>query len=65
MSTYMDDPHHSLLHKPVPKIDPRTNFDQRPNTTGDDLKINNKPGMPQNPPIVKDSVHWWGRSKKK
>ncbi len=61
--TETEDPHHSLLIKPevLPAIS-QDQIDEINESAGS--SENNSVGLPQNPPMVKDSVYWWGKSKK-
>ena len=60
-------PHHSLLHKPAlgTGVEDDLDLDLSIERVGGSLKKATKPGMPQNPPIIKDSVCWWGWPKKR
>ena len=58
--TDTDDPHHSLLFKPEPE--PVVTQEVIDEIEEDDETLND--GKPHNPPIVKDSVYWWGKSRK-
>jgi len=59
--TDTSDPHHSLLRKPEGENEEEFALDGT--ETENDVK-EEESFLPKNPPIVKDSVYWWGRNKK-